>query len=76
MGSEEEIDEAIQIVREEGCDQILIFHCISSYPTPTELSNLNTIKFLKENIIPKLVYLITHLIIFHQLLLLQWVPVR
>jgi len=48
MGSEEEIDEAIQIVREEGCDQILIFHCISSYPTPTELSNLNTIKFLKE----------------------------
>ena len=48
MGSEEEISEAIETIKNEGCDQLLIFHCISSYPTPTEMSNLNMIKYLKE----------------------------
>ena len=48
MGSEEEINEAVETIRNEGCNELLIFHCISSYPTPTELSNLNMIKFLKN----------------------------
>ena len=26
----------------------MLFHCISSYPTPTRESNLNNIKFLKK----------------------------
>ena len=48
MGSEEEILEAVRTIKKVGCKELLIFHCISSYPTPTELSNLNMIKFLKN----------------------------
>ena len=48
MGSEKEIKEAIETIKKEGCENLLIFHCISSYPTPTELSNLNMIKYLKN----------------------------
>ena len=48
MGSEREIKEAVETIKKEGCNEVLIFHCISSYPTPTELSNLNMIKYLKN----------------------------
>ena len=48
MGSEREIKEAVETIKKEGCKEVLIFHCISSYPTPTELSNLNMIKYLKN----------------------------
>ena len=48
MGSEEEISEAIQVAKSSGCKDILIFHCISSYPAPTEQSNLKMIKKLRE----------------------------
>ena len=43
MASEKEIFEAIEISRLNGCDQILLFHCISSYPTPVEEANLRKI---------------------------------
>ena len=48
MGSEKEIKEAIETIRKQNCEQLLIFHCISSYPTPTELSNLKMINYLKK----------------------------
>ena len=48
MAAEEEIREAIITARSAGCDDILIFHCISSYPAPIEQANLRKILNLKE----------------------------
>ncbi len=48
MGSLEEISEAIQTAENAGCKEILLFHCISSYPTPTSESNIRTIQFLRK----------------------------
>lgn len=48
-----EIDEAINylssfIGKEELKSKLCLMHCISSYPTPLEQANLNSIPFLKE----------------------------
>lgn len=48
MGSLEEIEEAIQAIRAVGDNDILLFHCISSYPAPTEDSNLANLTFMKD----------------------------
>ena len=44
MSSEEEIKEAIETMHSEKNYQIILLHCISSYPAPPEKSNLNQIK--------------------------------
>ena len=46
--SMEEISEAVQVASENGAEEILLFHCISSYPTPTEEAQLKNIKYLKD----------------------------
>ena len=46
MASLEEIREAVETVRSVGNNQILLFHCVSSYPTPTKQMNLNNIPIL------------------------------
>jgi pseudaminic acid synthase len=43
MASEQEIEEAIAAVREEGGTDIVLLHCISSYPAPIEQANLRQI---------------------------------
>jgi N-acetylneuraminate synthase len=48
MASEEEVGDAIHVLRENGCHDIAIFHCISAYPTPLEQANLRRIKALRE----------------------------
>lgn len=48
MASKEEISEAIEMARSSGCNSLLLFHCISSYPTPIEESNLKQIMELKK----------------------------
>lgn len=48
MANISEINEAVEAAKSNGCDQILLFHCISSYPAPTEDSNLNNLVFLKK----------------------------
>ena len=48
MASLEEIDEALKTIREISDQEVLLFHCISSYPTPTSESNLANINFLKD----------------------------
>ena len=48
MASKEEITEAITNAKDFGCNEILIFHCISSYPTPLDKARLNTISSLKD----------------------------
>lgn len=56
MASLEEISEAIECARSAGCEDLIVLHCISSYPAPIEQSNLRTIPDLKSkfNIIPGL----------------------
>tara|TARA_B100000035_G_scaffold313440_1_gene327133 strand:+ start:446 stop:1945 length:1500 start_codon:yes stop_codon:yes gene_type:complete len=43
-----EISEAVKVARENGAEEILLFHCISSYPAPTEESQLMNIKYLSD----------------------------
>ena len=48
MASEEEINEAVVTAREAGCKQLLLLHCISSYPAPIEQANIKQISNLSE----------------------------
>tara|TARA_Y100000991_G_C21950661_1_gene339610 strand:- start:25 stop:1074 length:1050 start_codon:yes stop_codon:yes gene_type:complete len=48
MSSYKEISEAINAMHEKNNDQIILLHCISSYPAPVEKSNLNQIKNLSS----------------------------
>ena len=49
MANENEIQEALDTATSNGCESILLFHCISSYPAPSEQANLNQIINLKKN---------------------------
>lgn len=42
-----EVEEAVRAIREEGNNDICLFHCVLSYPTQNEDANLNFIKHLK-----------------------------
>ena len=48
MADKTEISLAVKTARENGCDQLCLLHCISSYPAPIEQSNLRTITDLAE----------------------------
>lgn len=48
LASLEEIEDAVSTVRQHGNSEILLFHCISSYPAPTEESHLSNIRFLAK----------------------------
>lgn len=49
MANFNEIKEAVQVALKYGCGDILLFHCISNYPTPVQESNLRNLTFLKSN---------------------------
>lgn len=44
-----EVDEAIRALKEVGCKDIVIFHCVLSYPTAPENANLRIIETLKRD---------------------------
>jgi len=48
MANEDEIAEAIKTALDSGSSSLLLFHCISSYPTPIEHSNLRKIQNLRK----------------------------
>lgn len=48
MASENEISEALETARSGGCNSLILFHCISSYPAPIEQANLKQILTLKK----------------------------
>ena len=42
-----EVEETVRAIKEEGNNDICLFHCVLSYPTQNEDANLNFIKHLK-----------------------------
>lgn len=48
MASEGEIYEAVEVARKSGCKNLLLFHCISSYPAKIEQANLRLITTLRK----------------------------
>jgi len=48
MCSEEEVREAANAAREAGCKDLVLLHCISSYPAPMEQANLQQMSYLAE----------------------------
>ena len=43
-----EINDAVRTARENGCEQLILLHCVSSYPAPDEDSNVRTVPHLGE----------------------------
>lgn len=48
MASLSEIEEAVKAIRQEGNDQLMLLHCVSSYPALPEEMNLRTIPHLSS----------------------------
>lgn len=48
MANLEEIEELVDAARVAGCDNLILLHCISSYPAPVDQSNLATISDLAD----------------------------
>ena len=48
MASIEEINDAIEVCKLQDNKDIILFHCISNYPSKVEEANLNNIKFLSK----------------------------
>ncbi len=44
-----EVDEAVRALKEVGCKDIVIFHCVLSYPTDPSNANLRIIETLKKD---------------------------
>ncbi|MCG9790048.1 pseudaminic acid synthase [Vibrio mediterranei] len=43
MANEQEIQEAIDTARSNGCKELVVLHCVSGYPAPADQYNLRTI---------------------------------
>jgi N-acetylneuraminate synthase len=48
MANIDEIDAAVRTARDNGCEQIVLLHCVSSYPAPDEQSNVRTVPDLAD----------------------------
>ena len=44
-----EVDEAVRALKESGCSDIVLFHCVLSYPTNPADANLRVIETLKKD---------------------------
>lgn len=49
MASEAEVAEAVNAARESGCRDLVLLHCISSYPAPVEQANLRRMSLLARH---------------------------
>jgi pseudaminic acid synthase len=50
MANFEEIEEMVETARGAGCKDLILLHCISSYPAPIEQSNLLTIPDIRKRL--------------------------
>ena len=48
MANQDEIQEAIDTARNNGCTDLVVLHCVSGYPAPAEQYNLKTIADISE----------------------------
>jgi N-acetylneuraminate synthase len=48
MANLAEIEAAVETARSNGCNEIILLHCVSSYPAPDEQSNVRTVPDLGE----------------------------
>lgn len=48
MANEEEITEAIATAQSNGCQELVVLHCVSGYPAPADQYNLRTIADMAE----------------------------
>lgn len=48
MAEMDEIKAAVDVIMEAGCQELLVLHCTSAYPTPPEECNLAAIKTLRD----------------------------
>ena len=44
----EEIEEAVNAIRDTGNDQLLLMQCVTSYPSPTDNANIRMLETLRE----------------------------
>ena len=44
-----EIQAAVRTARDNGCEELVLLHCVSSYPAPSEQTNLRTLPHLGES---------------------------
>jgi len=43
-----EVHESVEVLREAGADDIVLLHCVASYPTPLESANVRAVKTLHD----------------------------
>lgn len=48
MATLDEIDHAVDVIRNAGCVDLTLLHCVSAYPTPVPACNLAAIATMKE----------------------------
>ena len=48
MADQEEIEDIVKVTQLNGCNDLLLFHCISAYPASLSSSKLNMIKLIRE----------------------------
>ncbi|OEE83857.1 pseudaminic acid synthase [Enterovibrio norvegicus FF-162] len=48
MANDDEIGEAIKTAKDNGCNELIVLHCVSGYPAPAEQYNLRTIADISE----------------------------
>lgn len=48
MTTIDEIEEAVNVAQQSGCDDLILLHCVSSYPALSENYNLRTIEDMQE----------------------------
>lgn len=49
MANKAEIQDAITTARENGCEELVVLHCVSGYPAPAEQYNLRTIADIADS---------------------------
>jgi len=48
MGTLGEVGRALETIAKQGCDDVVLMHCVSSYPSPPEAMNLRAIDTLRR----------------------------
>lgn len=60
LSTPDEIQEAVEVARQNGCDHPIVLHCVSGYPTPFAEANLQRVPFLAKQLPDCLIGLSDH----------------